>query len=79
MPCCCCELAQAKTDALMCFPYEPERVAQAGAHFDQMVARILAEDFAVHQPPEARVCRECNFRAYCVGKGATRQKRGNNR
>jgi DNA helicase-2/ATP-dependent DNA helicase PcrA len=56
-----------REDALMCFPYQPERVAEAGAHFDQVVARILAEDFAVRQMPEARVCGECDFRAYCAG------------
>lgn len=53
----------------MCFPYQPERIAEAGAHFDQVVARILAEDFAVRQPPEVRVCKECDFRAYCQGQG----------
>ena len=42
----------------MFFPYEPEKVAEAGAHFDQVVARILAEDFAVRQAPEARVCHD---------------------
>ncbi len=45
-----------REDALMCFPYEPERVAEAVAHFDRVVARILAEGFAVRQLPEARVC-----------------------
>ena len=65
-----------REDALMCFPYEPERVAEAGAHFDRVVARILAEDFAVRQAPEVRVCKECDFRTYCAGERTIKQKRG---
>jgi DNA helicase-2/ATP-dependent DNA helicase PcrA len=68
-----------REDALMCFPYEPERVAEAGAHFDRVVARILAEDFAVRQVPEARVCKECDFRTYCAREGTIKRKRGENR
>lgn len=33
-----------RDDALMFFPYEPERVAEADAYFDQVVERILARD-----------------------------------
>lgn len=40
---------------------------------DYVVARILAEDFAVRQPPEARVCRECDFRVHCTEKRTIRQ------
>ena len=58
----------------MCFPYEPERVAEASSHFDWVVAQILAEDFAVRQVPEARVCGECDFRAYCAGQGTIRMQ-----
>lgn len=58
-----------REDALMFFPYEPEKVAEAGAHFDRVVAQILAEDFAVRRAPEARVCGECDFRAYCAQEG----------
>jgi len=56
----------------VCFLYEPERVAEAGVYFDSVVARILARDFAVKQPPEAKVCRECDFRRYCQGQGTIR-------
>jgi hypothetical protein len=31
-----------REDALMCFPYKPERVEAAGAYFDRVVDRILA-------------------------------------
>ncbi|HBY96403.1 MAG: hypothetical protein M5U01_08295 [Ardenticatenaceae bacterium] len=40
---------------------KPARVAEAGGYFDRVVARILAEDFAVRQIPEARVCRSVIF------------------
>jgi len=58
-----------REDALMFFPYEPKKVAEAGAYFDSVVARILARDFAVKQPPERKVCSECDFRTYCQGQG----------
>ena len=61
-----------REDALMFFPYAPERVAEAGAHFDRVVARILAEDFAVRHAPQARVCKECDFRTYCAREGTSR-------
>jgi DNA helicase-2/ATP-dependent DNA helicase PcrA len=62
----------AREDALMLFPYEPERVVEAGAYFDSVVARILARDFAVRQRPERKVCAECDFRRYCQGQGTTK-------
>jgi len=61
-----------RKDALMIFPYEPDKVDEAGAYFDSVVARILARDFAVTQPPETKVCAECDFRAYCQGQGTIR-------
>ncbi len=61
-----------REDALMLFPHEPERVAEAGAYFDQVVARILARDYAIRLPPERRVCAECDFRVYCEGQGTIR-------
>jgi len=62
----------AREDALMLFPYEPEKVAEAGAYFDSVVEHILAHDFAVRRPPERKVCAECDFRAYCQEQGTTR-------
>ena len=53
----------------MFFPYEPEKVAEAGDYFDSVVARILARDFTVKQPPERKVCSECDFRVYCQRQG----------
>lgn len=47
-----------------------ERVSGTGAHLDRVVARIVTENFAVRQVPEARVCGECDFRAYCAGERA---------
>lgn len=56
-------------DALMVFPYRPERVAEAGAYFDRVVERILARDYAIRRIPERRVCAECDFRVYCQQQG----------
>jgi DNA helicase-2/ATP-dependent DNA helicase PcrA len=58
-----------RDEALMFFPYQPERVVQAGAYFDSVVARILSRDFAVQEVPEAKVCQECDFRVYCQRQG----------
>lgn len=65
-----------KEDALVVFPYRPGDVAKAGAHFDRVVAKILEEDFALTKPPEPKVCRECDLRAYCEGEGKAKTKRG---
>jgi len=61
-----------REDALMVFPYQPERVFAAGAHFDRVVDRILARDFAVREIPERKVCAECDFNRYCAGQGTIR-------
>ena len=65
-----------KEDALMVFPYKPEDVAEAGAHFDRVVAKILAEDFSITRPPEPKVCQECDLRAYCEREGVIRLRKG---
>jgi len=58
-----------REDALMVFPYRPEVVEEAGAHFDRVVAKILEKDFTLERPPEPKVCRECDLRAYCEREG----------
>jgi DNA helicase-2/ATP-dependent DNA helicase PcrA len=64
-----------KEDALMVFPYKSEDVAEAGVHFDRVVAKILAENFSITRPPEPKVCQECDLRAYCEGEGMLRGRR----
>ena len=61
-----------KQDALMEFPYRPERVAAAGTYFDQVVAKILQKDFTMQAPPEPNICKECDFRRYCAREGTIR-------
>lgn len=56
-------------EALMFFPYEPQKVAEAGAYFDGVVTQILDQDFAIEEPPEVKVCRECDFKVYCQEQG----------
>jgi DNA helicase-2/ATP-dependent DNA helicase PcrA len=55
-----------RDQALMFFPYETEKVDQAGAHFDQVAQKILSRDYAVRQKPERKTCSECDFRNYCI-------------
>ena len=58
-----------KAKALMAFPYRPERIDEAGRYFDQVVARIQAEEFRVMRPPEATICKECDLRLLCHAEG----------
>ena len=58
-----------KSKALMAFPYRPERIEEAGRYFDQVVARIQAEEFRVTHPPEAAICKECDLRGLCHAEG----------
>jgi len=58
-----------REDALMQFPYRPEVVDQAGAHFDHVVDQILKKDYRIHNIPERKVCKECDLRLYCGREG----------
>ena len=61
-----------KANAIMESPYRPEMVEEAGRHFDEVVAKIEANDFRILTPPEPRICRECDFRPFCLGNGTIR-------
>jgi DNA helicase-2/ATP-dependent DNA helicase PcrA len=58
-----------KQDALMVLPYDPRRVEEAGRHFDEIVRRIQAREFAVATPPEAAICKECDLKMLCHAEG----------
>jgi len=58
-----------KEDALMVLPYDPQKVEEAGRHFDETVRRIQARAFAVTTPPEAAICKECDLRMLCRSEG----------
>jgi len=58
-----------KSAALMEIPYRPEKVEAAGQRFDQVVSRIQARDFSVHQAPESKVCKECDLKTFCAAEG----------
>lgn len=55
--------------AVMTFEYQPADVAEAVAHFDGVVAEVQAQHFDVVTPPPRAVCKECDFRSYCVSQG----------
>ncbi|RLB35810.1 MAG: hypothetical protein DRH12_16380 [Deltaproteobacteria bacterium] len=61
-----------KEDALMTFPYESHVVEEAGTHFDEVVKCILNRQFTIIKPPESKVCKECDLRAYCIKEGDLR-------
>ena len=62
-----------KEDALMSLSYDPERVEEAGRHFDETVRCIQAERFEVTTPPEAAICKECDLRTLCGSEGVIRR------
>jgi DNA helicase-2/ATP-dependent DNA helicase PcrA len=55
--------------ALMTFDYRPEDVADAVAHFDSVVAEVQAQHFDVVVPPDRTICKECDFRNFCISQG----------
>ena len=55
--------------ALMSFPYVPERIQEAGDHFESVVRQIQERQFQVAQAPEAAICRECDLRKLCRSDG----------
>jgi DNA helicase-2/ATP-dependent DNA helicase PcrA len=61
-----------KKDAVMVLPYDARRVEEAGRHFDEVVSRIQAEEFAITTPPEAAICKECDIRSLCSAEGIIR-------
>jgi len=58
-----------KRNALMVFPYNPERIDEAGRYFDEVVCRIKAKQFHVTNPPEATIFKECDLRRLCNTEG----------
>jgi len=60
--------------ALMSFEYRPEDVYDAVAHFDSVVAEVQAQHFDVITPPDRTICKECDFRSYCISQGTIEPK-----
>jgi len=61
-----------KADALMEFPYRPERVIAAGRRFDIVVGQIQAGKFKVINPPEPKICSDCDLKTLCTSQGLIR-------
>lgn len=58
-----------KEDALMVLPYDPNKVEEAGRHFEEVVRQIQAKDFRIESPPETSICKECDLRMLCATEG----------
>ncbi len=55
-----------RKDALMEFNYSEEDIDKIGAYFDELVQKIIAENYKiVNLPDTEKVCKECDFRFYC--------------
>jgi DNA helicase-2/ATP-dependent DNA helicase PcrA len=65
-----------RENALMAFPYDPAKVAEAGRHFDTVVGKISRREFAVRKAPEPKICKECDFRTYCFRQGTIKRVEG---
>jgi DNA helicase-2/ATP-dependent DNA helicase PcrA len=58
-----------KQDALMELPYRQDLVEEAGTYFDEVVKKIQAKDFRVLEPPEPKICKECDLKTFCKVDG----------
>jgi len=58
-----------KEDALISLPYNPQKVGEAGTHFDDIVYRIQSKKFEIERPPESKICKECDLRILCFTQG----------
>lgn len=58
-----------KEDALQELPFRPETVEEAGLRFDEVAARIKNKEFAVIEPPERKICKECDLKTLCRAQG----------
>ena len=56
------------------FRIVPERVDEAGRHFDETVSRIQSGEFTVNPPPETSICGECDLRILCQAEGVITQR-----
>lgn len=58
-----------KEDAIMELPYDPEVVEEAGRYFDEVVGRIQNKEFNIVEPPEKKICKECDLKSFCRAEG----------
>lgn len=64
-----------KEKARMVFPYNPADVDSSAEHFRAVVTKIQALEFNVVEPPEKKVCTECDFRHFCISDGTIAKDR----
>ena len=56
-------------EAIQEIPYKPKKVQKAGENFDKIVSEIQSRNYEIKSPPEAKICRECDFRHVCKKEG----------
>lgn len=50
-------------------PYRSETVDEAGRHFDEVAGKIRRKEFRVLEPPEKKICKECDMKTFCQADG----------
>lgn len=58
-----------RKNALMEVPYDETAIKEAGEHFDKIVKKIKGKEFKIKTPPDAKTCKECDFRFLCAAEG----------
>jgi DNA helicase-2/ATP-dependent DNA helicase PcrA len=58
-----------KEDALMVFPYHPEKIVDSLERFEKTVGDIQNKQFQVRNPPEKHICQQCDIRSICIREG----------
>lgn len=63
-----------RENALMEFKYDEKFVEEVGKQFDEVIKKILHKNFEIHNPPNIKICKECDFRYYCSKEGIIKYK-----
>jgi DNA helicase II / ATP-dependent DNA helicase PcrA len=50
-------------------PFDDNDTRSAAECFDNIANRIQNKMFNLENPPKEEVCKECDFRKYCIAKG----------
>jgi len=51
------------------FPYDPNRVDEAGRYFDRVLKHMKTRNFAVSYSPESGICKESDVRSHWAAEG----------
>jgi DNA helicase II / ATP-dependent DNA helicase PcrA len=63
-----------REQALVEIPFNENDLNQAGEYFDSIITFIQNKEFKVKEAPKPKICRECDFKRYCIAEGIIKLK-----